>query len=673
MNKIINKMPLLRIKRFFSAMSLLIIMLCIYSCNGFLDVVPQKKASLEKAFDTRNNAEKFLYTLYSYLPRYLSNGPQTDYSNNLGIPAPAFTSSDEFWGPSNNLTEYKFGQFIATGQQKVVDPYFNYWEGSNGGTDLYEAVRKCNVFLKNIHNVPDMTDAEKKRWKAEAKFLKAYYYFFLIRMYGPVVLYKQNVPISAPSSVVQEPRSPVDEGFKYVLKLLNEVIHTPQLPARIENRQRYLGRISKSIAYSIKALVWVTWASPFFNGNSDYAGFVNTDGEQMFDQTYHPVRWDSAAIAAKEAIEFVRAHGFSLYQYHPLPTNAAINDTTRLKLTLRNSFASGYRILNTGAIWVITANSGEYYEDFVQRYNIPRGLNPEYPTNNAAYGRNAPPLKIVKLFYSEHGVPIKQDKTWDYSKRFTVQKVDPSERFYMRLGYKTAYLNMHRGPRFYAYLGFDGNIWYGNGMYNGGIENYRTIKAKHGQINAISTHHNLFYSITGYWIKKLVNYRTVLGPNNSISANLYHYKLMRLANLYLLYAEAKNEADGPSPQVYKYLNLVREQAGLPTVQESWSNWSTNPNQYTTKAGLRKIIRRERSLTLLFEGQRFWDMRRWKTYPKFHNKPIRGWSISKSKAKKYYEPRTIYDPNFRFKDYLWPISEEELMSNPNIKQNPGWAR
>lgn len=152
--------------------------------------------------------------------------------------------------------------------------------------------------MKNIGHVPDMTQQDKKRWAAEVKFLKAYYLFWLVRMYGPVYLPKKNIPVSASAKAVNVIRSPVDECFKYIVKLLDEA--APYLPNQIHNKVANLGRITKTTDYAVKALVLVTAASPLFNGNKDYKGFKNSNGKVMFDPKYNPAKWDSAAAAAKK-------------------------------------------------------------------------------------------------------------------------------------------------------------------------------------------------------------------------------------------------------------------------------------------------------------------------------------------------------------------------------------
>lgn len=86
--------------------------------------------------------------------------------------------------------------------------------------------------------------------------------------------------------------------------------------------------------------------------------------------------------------------------------------------------------------------------------------------------------------------------------------------------------------------------------------------------------------------------------------------------------------------------------------------------------MREIIKQERLIELAFEGQRFWDLRRWKDAEKNMNQPIQGWNIA-GPGLSFYNVTTVFTPSFNFKDYLWPIREDEIIKNPNLVQNPGW--
>src|SRR5690606_17203661 len=116
-------------------------------------------------------------------------------------------------------------------------------------------------------------EGERNRWIGEVKFLKAFYTYYLIKLYGPIPLMRENQPISASPEEVKRYREPVDDCFDYVVELLDEAI--PVLPPIIVDMEGEAGRITAPIAASIKAKVLATAASPLFNGNPDYISFVD--------------------------------------------------------------------------------------------------------------------------------------------------------------------------------------------------------------------------------------------------------------------------------------------------------------------------------------------------------------------------------------------------------------
>lgn len=617
------------------------------ACKKYLNVVPDNVATIDYAFRLRSTAEKFLFTCYSYMP---SHGSLT---NN-----PAFFAGDEVWlPPSSGSSSWQ----IAKGNQRVVDPECNFWEGEQKGTNLYQGIRMCNIFLDNIGIVPDMEDFERDRWIAEVKFLKAYYYFWLVRMYGPVVLYKENLPVSASAAESRKFRSPVDSCFNYIVQLLDEAVSA--LPDRIDNEVSERGRITKVIDLSVKAMVLVTAASPLFNGNADYKGFNNSVGQALFNTTFDPGKWQKASDACKKAVDLCESLGYRLYYYQP-EFSQNLSDTTIVKMSIRNAICEKW---NSEIIWGNTNSIATS----IQALSTPRGLDPTKLGNTSLQGYMAPPLKIVEMFYSNHGVPINEDKTWNYSGRFTLEKAGTANKYNLKEGYTTAALNFNREPRFYADLGFDGGLWYGQGHYDDKGSDLLFVSAKKGEPNAAINFSA--YSTTGYWTKKLVNFKNIIGSGNSYTVQSYPWPVIRLAGLYLLYAEALNEASEPNDEVYKYINLVRARAGIPTVQKSWDQYSKTPDEYKTKNGLRNIIHRERLIELAFEGKRFWALRRWKQAATKLNQPITGWDLDQENAEAYYRERTIFNQTFYTRDYLWPLSEKTLLHNDKLVQNPGWGR
>ncbi len=91
----------------------------------------------------------------------------------------------------------------------------------------------------------------------------------------------------------------------------------------------------------------------------------------------------------------------------------------------------------------------------------------------------------------------------------------------------------------------------------------------------------------------------------------YPWPMIRLSELYLMYAESLNESSGPSLEVYDALNEIRQRAGIPSVQDAWSNatFAATPNKHLSQEGLREIIQQERMIELAFEGHRYYDIRR----------------------------------------------------------------
>ncbi len=625
-------------KRYMLSVAFILILLSVLSsCKKYLDVVPDNVATIDNAFTMRTQAQKFLFTCYSYMPK---DGTLAD--------DPAMAGGDEIWEWNSRAAYFN----IARGLQKVVNPYGDRW------APLYRALRDCNIFLENIGKVPDMDETEKRRWIAEVKFLKAYYHFYLVRMYGPVPLIKTNLPIDADVNQVKVTRDPVDSCFKYITQLLDEAQES--LPLTIIDQVNESGRITQPIALSFKAKVLVTAASPLFNGNTDQARLKNPDGTPLFNTTFSKAKWDSAAVACKKAIDICQAAGMRLYTYNPASQLYNLTSTIQTQLSIRNSVTEKW---NSEIIWANTQTNTLALQALITTWWDPANVD-----GSSTRGELSPPMKIAEMFYSKNGVPINEDKTWNYSDRYSLRKAADNDKLYIQKDFTTAAFNFDREPRFYADLGFDGGIYYGQGKFDD-TQPLFYLEAKYKQRNGVGK--TDYSSITGYFIKKLIPYQNIIGTGNTYSTTTYPWPLMRLSDLYLLYSEALNESEGPGAEVYNYVNQVRARAGLQSVESSWTAYSTDPSKYTTKDGMRKIIHQERTIELAFESQRFWDLRRWKEATEKLNQPIIGWDINQDIAATYYRPITVFNQTFGLKDYFWPIDDSNISVNRNIVQNLGW--
>lgn len=630
-----------------------------FGCSDFLDVVPDNMATIDMAFNNRANAEKYLATCYSHIPLLGSeqNNPGLTAGNDLWY----YTMEDNFY--SNKLA---FG--IANGLQNISNPLNNYWDGANGGGSMYKAIRDCNIFIENVSNeerVLDLTKTERSRWIAEVKVLKAFYHYYLLQLYGPIPIVDVNLPISATEEEVRVKRNKVEEVTDYIVSLIDEA--APSLPVMIQNEATEMGRLTRPAALAIKAKTLLLAASPLFNGNTDYANFKDWDGNPFFPQTYDINKWKLAADACKEAIVLAEEAGHTLYDFsqesfESLPEEIVYSMNVRQAVTKR---------FNKELVW----GCGKSATKSLQRDCQPRLTSYHSLKENECKSLCAPTLEIAEMFYSNHGVPIAEDKEWldngHYINRYQTATAESNDKYYIKEGYRTALLHFDREPRFYATLGFDGSSWYGHGKENPDDMYY--LAAKKSQTGGMLQ--SSLYSITGYFAKKLIYYKNIVSESSSVIEE-YPFPIVRLGDLYLMYAEALNEAtenDGTVPSdVYTYMDKVRARSGLEGVVDSWKKYSVNPDKPSRKDGMREIIQQERQIELALEGSRYYDLRRWKKAQSVYNNAlIQGWSIDQNKTEDYYKVRTISSIKYLQKDYLWPIKYENMINNPNLKQNPGW--
>lgn len=631
-------------------------------CNKFLDVVPDDGlATVEMSFNLRSTAIRYLATCYSYM---------TDDGNTGSDPG--LLAGDELWDlwgriVSNTKARVPNTMFyIARGYQSASVVYGWDWSG------MYEGIRCCDILVDNIDRVPDMTDDEKEQWKAEVTFLKAYYHFNLIRKWGPVPVIRQSLPIDSDVGKVRVYRDNIDDCFDYVLDLLDEAM--PYLPLVNPSPDEY-GRVTQPACAALKARVAVYAASPLFNGNEEEASLVDNRGVRLFpaktpEQKLE--RWKDAMEACEDALDLCEEANLKLFGMEEIENNYRMCDTLKRELALRCSFNERW---NSELIWGNTQSSSA----LLQRMCLPilaRDANGKLFTDAlGGYRFIGVPLKIARQFYTKNGLPIENDKAWTGVDPLALQDGDDANAYYLEKGYKTVRLNFDREPRFYASLGFDGGKWLGQ------LSNYNDLKPKDiyslqcrngGPQGKTGTETG---PVTGYFPKKLFPFRCTWVGNNTFGSYWFPWPMIRLTDLYLLYAEAINEFEGPggahSEELFKRINTIRDRAGIPDVKTSWDTCSDKSGYWNTQTGMRDIIHRERLNELAFESQRFWDLRRWKEVSAEYQKGIYGFMVTGASPEDYYRETFIYEQNFGLKDYFWPLYTTDIEKNPNLVQNIGW--
>ena len=619
------------------------------ACNSFLDIVPDNVATMDNAFSLRTNAEKSLFACYSYLPEL-----QSWARDAAQMAAGEITIVEGNVRPANSN-----GWYIARGYQNAAAPYCDYWVGANGGKDMYEGIRNCNILIEEIDGVEDMDAREKHRWASEAKFLKAYYHFYLTRMYGPIPIVDTNLEIGASIEKVHVYRNTLDECFDYIVRLLDELLEDDGLPETIEVETTELGRISKCIVKAFKAQVLIYAASPLFNGNTDYVGYTDNRGVEIFcpnkSEAEKVARWQAAATACKEAIDMLSENGFSLYNY--IDNSSGLSEQTGYILSRRWSFNLPD---NKENIWYYTNGNVQQYSAYPFRFSASGSS-----VWDGLGGVLSVPIEIANLYYTKNGLPLEEDVTYNYRGIFEPRTATQEDKYYVEPDFMTVGLHFDRENRFYSDIAFDGASWYGNHVQT---EASVYLHTKMGQANGFA--YATCGNITGYWARKYVNTKTVCGAT-TFTISPYHFPILSMRQLYLYYAEALNESGAPYAEVLPWINAIRQRSGMPDVATSWERFSNAPDMYKSKEGLRSIIHREETIEMMFEGQMVWDMRRWKEALSSLSHSVSGWTYQGSTHETYYVEKTLYMQRFEVKDYFWPIRNSEIYANNNIVQNPGW--
>ncbi|WP_323727006.1 RagB/SusD family nutrient uptake outer membrane protein [Petrimonas sp.] len=631
----------------------------------FLDIVPDNTVEVGSLFENREKALSALSTCYRYLPNF------EKLHSSMSL------AGDEWVGRLDaavaDARGNTRGEKLMRGWNNSNDPILNYWSGGGGATSLYQGIRVCNIFFENIENVPDITPAERADWIAQVKVLKAYYHFYLTRLYGPIVIADKNLePFSEVDEVRQE-RQSVDSCFNYSLKLINEVLYdengNPRPDLAVDRDVAYYGQIDQINARAIKAQILITRASPLFNGNSEFfSNFKNKQGNTLFPLQYDPEKWKQALDGIKDAIDYAEARGKKLYTFTGQPKFWDVDNFEKSEI-IQYAYNKRFSIVapwNEELLWGYSGLDYEGQGGFAHATNMRSVAEPT--TASYAWQWLGADYRMDELFYTKNGVPIEDDNTFEYNNRLEITEIpeDTYHKGYMQAGEKTIKLHLNREPRFYAWMVVDRSIWRTHDMANDVKMRYNEYPGGRG-----SQHTTDFYW-TGIGVKKLVHPES--GTGHWARVVKYPYPIIRLSDLYLMYAEAYNEYYGPGAEAYFYLNKVRETGGLRPIEEVWSDASIvkTPGKHLTKEGLRDIIHRERIIELSFEGHKYFDVLRWKEADRYFLTPMKGWNTTGVDPEQFYvlmtlQPRVWQSP----RDYLMPIPLSDINRNPNLIQNPGW--
>lgn len=590
---------------------LVISMFSFASCSDYLDKAPEEDLLIEEAFLKRNYAEAFLTDAYADLP--LEN-----HFTDMADINPFVLASDEL----NVPWPEKFGKLMNRGAMNPYNATGRVW------INMYEGIRKCNVFLENIHLTPvgkDFTQKEKDTWIGEALFLRAIYHFYIIRVYGPCIIMDRTVKPDDNFNELQ--RSPLDDCIQFVLDEMDRAIEL--LPMTITDASK-VGRVTAAAAYAVKSRLLLYRASDLWNGNPLYKDFKDGNGTYLFPQTKDASWWEKAAYAARQCIDSCRKAGYDLYR-------AASNDPVE---NYSNLF-----IERNNCEVLLARNCG--VDGDGEKCSFPRSLggwSGYNPTQAQVDAYEMADGTIPILGYNSDGSPIINSAS-GYTETGFATSDGPNQRWLA--GVSNMYVN--RDPRFYATINFNGAVF------------------KEHQIELWSTgadgrgNEGRDYCTTGYLLRKHAN------PACNIPQNIFTLRawiLFRLGEVYLNYAEALNEAEGPVSDVYKYVNEIRNRSGMPDLPANLS-----------KDEMRERIRRERRIELSYETHRYFDCHRWMIAEDTESGPVYGMNIAAGthlQDPEYYKRTVVETRVFPYPQYyMFPIMQTEIDKIEGFMQNPYW--
>ncbi|HEY8958623.1 RagB/SusD family nutrient uptake outer membrane protein [Chitinophaga sp.] len=576
------------------------------SCKKFLNQVPDDRITMEEVFKKKATSEQFLASVYSYVPdewEAIHNFPWVGTSD----------EADLTWSGSSNYQ-------INIGNLSPANNSFEYW-GS-----YYQAIRSATYFINHIDENNEIRNLSGQQlidqYKAEARFLRAYYYFCLMRQYGPVILLGEDVIApDAPAGNMQLPRSTYDDCVNYVVSELDKAAGVlPLVPQRNgqPNDAEY-GRATKGMALAVKARLLLYAASPLYNGNTDalLSSFKSAEGAPLISPVKDAEKWKKAADAAKAVIDL------NIYGLYKDPSGDVIK-------TLEGIFFQGW---NNEQIFVRKGNGLSQWDVHCM------------PRQAGGWCGIGPTQEMIDTYFMSDGKLPSESPLYSQTGFTTVN------------GEKIFNMYINREPRFYRDVTYNNSVWQGGTMQSPAPVSF-FVSGPNGRNG-----HPTDFSKTGYLVRKNVGPTTNIGSGGNGQRQDRPAPLFRLAEIYLNYAEALNEYTPGNPDIVRYLNMIRERAGIP-------QYGAGLPLPGGQDEMRQKIRAERKVELAYEGHRFFDIRRWKIAPQVMG-TMHGMDISKDGDAFYNRVATMTPHLFMPSYYWWPISQYELDRDKKIIQNPGW--
>jgi len=506
------------------------------------------------------------------------------------------------WNPSTAF-RYKYGNLNIGGG------LLEYWG--------YGTIRSINEFIERVPGSP-LSPADIKAKLAEARFLRAFCYFAMVKRYGGVPIITKVQSLSDPQDQLYPVRDKEEAVYDFILSEIDSI--ASDLPEVVTGDN--LGRPSKYAALALKSRAALYAGSIAEFGAVDLNGVVGIPAVKA--NTYY-----QAAYNASDSI-MVSGH----YKLYDLDADKAVN--------FRNIFLVKN---NTEAIFVkrhdnvnnFTGGNG-WSIDF---FNCPRPQAWGRGLYDQAY------LELAETFEHIDGTPGTLDRNAIQQGLWTTDS-----------------LWANKDPRFFGTFYTQNTVWKGNKLdFHRGIRLPDGTIQTDGSYNGILANGDQDYEGTGIGIIKYLDesHDNMAGANSGWPTSSQDWQIFRYAEILLNYAEAAFEL-GRAADALNAVNQIRARAGIAPLA----------------AVTRDNIRHERRVELAFEGHRYWDERRWRTAVTDLSKPLSGIRYILDVQTGKYQLQVIDNvdgtsnvPQFRQENYYFPITIARTSNNPKLVENPGY--
>lgn len=675
--------------------------LSVQSCSDYLDsdYIFKNRETIEKVFTDRDKTEAWLATAFSYL-----SDDCADVCNKRQTPH--CFADDMYYGDDDgsiqeskegelSYNEFKEGTYDENTKQAI-------WQR------CYRGIRQASLFLQYVDMNKELEEAgELADYKAQARFVRAYYYWLLLRRYGPVpLLPDEGLNYDDSYDDLATPRSSYESVAEYISQEM--ALAAKDLP--LSRGENSASRPTRGAALATRTFALIYAASPLANGNNDEFAqlLVDDKGERLLSPDYSEEKWAKAAAAAKDVMNL---GVYELYHTDIRTTNTPAEPATIIppyhEIYSNEDFPNGWKNVDP-------------FESYRSIFNGQTGMldNPELifsrgrniggqnirdmvvhqlPLTATGWNTSGLTQKIVDAYYMNDGTncPGMNSEYANIQAYNNVHRIDMNERpkgfttqedvdagRYKPLAAGVSLQYANREPRFYASVAYNGAYWYLGNEEEAEDRNKQIFyyRGKRDGYNA-----GMFWLRTGIGVMKYVHPEDTY-LNNDI--NNLRYKpepAIRYADILLMYAEALNEVSDGTYQIASWdgsttytihrsieemrkgFKPVRMRAGIPDLDD---------NIYADKETFRIYLKRERQIELMGEGKRYYDLRRWKDAPVEETTPVYGCNtlMTESEREMFHTPIAIWNLSATFSDkmWFWPISHSELKRNKRLTQTPGWT-